>query len=247
MTRYFIEVAYLGTNYSGFQIQKNAISIQSEVENALNIFLHKKINLTGSSRTDAGVNALSNFFHFDTELFIGDQHLYNLNSLLPKDIVVKKIFSVASNAHARFDALSRQYKYYISQHKNPFLNETSYFYPYKLDIMQMQEAANIIIGISDFTSFSKKKTQVKTNICKIIHSQWSHDFDKNCIVYTVEANRFLRGMVKALVSTMLLVGRKRLSLHDFTEIIESRNSAKANFSAPSKGLFLCKVLYSNVI
>jgi tRNA pseudouridine38-40 synthase len=247
MARYFLEVAYLGTNYSGFQIQENASSIQSEVEMALNTFFRSKIELTGSSRTDAGVHALSNYFHFDSDIKIASHTIYNINALLPNDIVVKQIFPVSINTHSRFDALGRQYMYFISQHKNPFLNQTSYHYPYTLNVEAMQEAANMLIGVADFTSFSKKKTQVKTNICEITHSQWSFHDEKDCLVYTVQANRFLRGMVKALVSTMLLVGRKKISTQNFNEILINKDSSKANFSAPSKGLFLCEVIYPNTL
>jgi len=158
MQRYFLEVAYKGTHYSGFQIQQNAVTIQSEVEKALTILFKQPFNLTGSSRTDAGVHALQNFFHFDTNVNIEPKQLYNLNSILPFDIVAKEIYKVEDNAHCRFDAVSREYKYFIYMEKNPFLQETSWYYPFALDIGMLKEVASLIPDYSDFTSFSKRNT-----------------------------------------------------------------------------------------
>lgn len=253
MPRYFIEVAYKGTNYSGFQIQQNANSIQAEVQKSLKIFFKKEIELTGSSRTDAGVHALQNFFHFDIENIASQSAssklihtegniegaLYNLNALLPDDIVVKKIFVVKDNAHCRFDAISRVYKYFIYQKKDPFLKGIAYYYPYKIDIDKLNEAAQQIVTHEDFTSFSKKNTQVKNFLCKIEKSEWM--IQKNMIVYTVIANRFLRGMVKGLVGTMLQVGTNKISVQEFVDIIKNKNSSNADFSPVSKGLFLVEV------
>lgn len=247
MPRYFIEVSYLGTNYSGFQIQENANSIQAEVENALNVFLRKEISLTGSSRTDAGVHALSNFFHFDEETTLTNFQLYNINSILPKDIVALNIHQVHNNAHCRFDAVSREYKYYITRNRNPFLLNQAWHYPYTLDLNILNEAASVLMQYTNFESFSKKKTQVKNFQCKIHVSEWMYDEEKKCLVYHVIANRFLRGMVKGLVSTMLQVGRKKISIEQFKEIIQKCNPAFADFSAPSGGLFLCKVEYTKEI
>lgn len=245
MPRYFIEVAYVGTNYSGFQIQENANSIQGELENALSIFLRKKVELTGSSRTDAGVHALSNFFHFDEDAHLTSTQLYNINSILPKDIVAISIHQVIDSAHCRFDAISREYKYYISRNRNPFLLNQSWHYPYAVDINLLNEAATLLLQFNDFESFSKKKTQVKNFQCKIETSEWVYDIEKQCLVYHVIANRFLRGMVKGLVSTMLHVGRRKINVDEFGEIIQKRNSVYADFSAPSDGLFLCKVNFKN--
>lgn len=247
MPRYFIEVAYLGTNYSGFQVQENANSIQAEVENALSIFLRKEISLTGSSRTDAGVHALSNFFHFDEEAALTNFQLYNINSILPKDIVALNIYQVNSNAHCRFDAISREYKYYINRNRNPFLLNQAWHYPYTVDVNLLNEAATVLMQYTDFESFSKKKTQVKNFQCKIHTSEWIYDTEKQCLVYHVIANRFLRGMVKGLVSTMLQVGRKKINIEQFKEIIQKRNPVFADFSAPSDGLFLCKVEYKKEV
>lgn len=240
MPRYFIEVSYKGTNYSGFQKQQNANSVQAELEKALDIFYRQKFELTGSSRTDAGVHALQNFFHFDSDTVLEDGS-YNLNAILPADIVCKRIFVVADNAHCRFDAISRQYHYYLYQDKNPFLQGRAYYVPYSVDMDLLQAAAAEIKNHTDFTSFSKRNTQVKTFECTIYQSEWLQE--NNCLVYTVKANRFLRGMVKGLVGTMLLVGKKKINLEEFTAIIESKDCTKADFSVTSDGLFLIEVAY----
>lgn len=255
--RYFIEVAYRGTNYSGFQIQKNANTVQAEMEKALFVLLKQKISLTGSSRTDSGVHALQNFFHFDSVTNIelhaannsGDfridnnanKFLYNLNSILPEDIVCKNIIPLAQECHCRFDAVMRKYKYFIYRTKDPFLKDRAYYFPYKMDMEKLGEAATLIKGYTDFTSFSKKNTQVKTFECTIFESDWL--FENNTLVYQVGANRFLRGMVRALTATMLKVGRSNLSINEFRNIIEARNFNKAFFAVPAHGLFLESVKY----
>lgn len=241
MPRYFIEVSYKGTHYSGFQKQHNANSIQAEVEKALEIYYKTKLELTGSSRTDAGVHALQNFFHFDTDMAIRDD-AYNLNAILPLDIVVKQIVPVAEGAHCRFDALSREYGYYIYQHKDPFLQGRACYIPFTVELELLQEAASAIREYTDFTSFSKRNTQVSNFECKIYTSEWI--VEAGCLVYKVKANRFLRGMVKGLVGTMLLVGRKKIDLDEFKAIIDCRDCTKADFSVPSEGLFLEKVAFS---
>lgn len=245
MRRYLIEVSYKGTAYSGFQVQKNSNTIQAEVEKALEIFFKQKFTLTGSSRTDAGVHALQNFFHFDIERRLFQQENlseYHLNSILPKDILVKKIFEVPINMHCRFDAISREYKYFIYQQKNPFLEDRAYYYPYKLDIDRLNEAAELILKENNFASFSKKNTQVNHFICEIIKSEWT--LEKDTLVYTVKANRFLRGMVKGLVGTMLRVGRGVITLKEFNDIIKSGDCTKADFSVAAHALFLVSVNYN---
>ncbi|HYM94602.1 MAG TPA: tRNA pseudouridine synthase A, partial [Chitinophagaceae bacterium] len=167
MSRYFLEVSYKGTKYSGFQSQKNANTIQAEVEKAFEILQKDKISMVGSSRTDAGVHALQNFFHFDYEKDFNPHFAYKMNAILPDDIVVKKLVPVAENAHCRFDALSRQYRYFIYRTKNPFLKEQAVYFPYKLNVEKLQKAADIIKKHIDFTAFSKRKTQVKTFTCRI--------------------------------------------------------------------------------
>lgn len=240
MPRYFIEVAYKGTNYSGFQIQQNSNSIQAEIEKALEIFYKQKFILTGSSRTDAGVHALQNFFHFDTHNNI-QENIYNLNAILPIDITIKKIFKVKDEFHCRFDAKSREYHYFIHQKKNPFLIDQAYFVPFTLSPDLLQQAASEVLNHSNFVSFSKRNTQVKTFNCTIYKSLWEHSED--CLVYKIKANRFLRGMVKGLVGTMLTVGRNKISVEQFCKIFKDHDSTKVDFSPPSHGLFLIEVAY----
>lgn len=239
MARYFIEVAYHGKNYAGFQIQENAPTIQSEVERVLQIFFKLSFSLTGSSRTDAGVHALQNFFHFDADFEIDSKIVYNLNAMLPPDIVIKRIRLMHPNAHCRFDAGYRYYKYFIYQFKNPFLTERAFYYPYTLDYELLNAAANSISAYKDFTSFSKRNTQVRTFNCNIFKSEWVQEND--CWVYHVKANRFLRGMVRGLVGTLLQVGRNKLNLDEFNKIIEARDCTKADFAVPAHGLFLAEI------
>ncbi len=240
--RYFLEVMYKGTNYSGFQSQLNTPdTVQAAIEKAFSILQRQQVVLTGSSRTDTHVHALQNFFHFDFEPEINPQFLYKINSLLPRDIVVKNIYKTGSNAHCRFDAITRSYDYHIYQHKNPFLEETAYYFPYKPDMLLMQEAAAVIKEFADFTSFSKRNTQVKTFICNIIESYWEEEDHQ--IIYHVKANRFLRGMVRGLTGTMLQVGRRKISIDDLQNIIEAKDCTRADFSVPGHGLFLNRVEY----
>lgn len=251
MPRYFIEVAYKGTRYSGFQVQKNGITIQSEVEQALAIKFGKPFQLTGASRTDAGVHALQNYFHFDTDVDLFNENgnsetamqksLYSLNSILPGDIVIKNIIEVDEGHHCRFDAVSREYKYYICRKKNPFYNDRAYFYPYTVDFDKLQKAATIILHTKDFTSFSKKNTQVNNFFCSIFKSEWI--LENDLLIYNVAANRFLRGMVKGLVGTMLKAGTGKISLDEFITIAESKNVHNADFSVPAHALFLVEVKY----
>jgi tRNA pseudouridine38-40 synthase len=231
----------MGTRYSGFQVQLNTLTIQSEVEKALQTFFSQKIMLTGSSRTDAGVHALQNFFHFDTEIEISKKQLYNLNAILPADIVLKNIYSVSPTAHARFDAVARSYKYFIYQYKNAFLRDRAYYYPYPVDINKLSAFAEVIRSYQDFTSFSKRNTQVKTFICSIYQSEWI--LENDILIYEVKGNRFLRGMVRGLVGTMLRLAKEKKSEADLKQIIEARNCSLADFAAPPHGLFLQSVEY----
>lgn len=250
MKRYFLEVAYLGTRYSGFQVQDNAATVQSEVGKAMATFFRREIDLTGSSRTDAGVHAHQNFFHFDIAEDIPATVLYNLNAILPGDIVIKSLREVKAGPdgnppHSRFSALGREYRYYIYRVKNPFLADRAFFYPYSLDLGLLREAAAIIPQYRDFSSFSKRNTQVKTFECRIGVSEWVEEGD--CLVYHVQGNRFLRGMVRGLVGTMLQVGRGKIGLDRLKEIIELRDCTKADFAVPGHGLFLTRVEYTENI
>lgn len=241
MPRYFLEVSYNGSNYSGFQKQENANSIQAEVEKALMILQKQVIELTGSSRTDAGVHALQNYFHFDFNGEIHPQFFYKMNAILPADIVVKHLNRVADDAHCRFDAVSRAYKYYIYNKKNPFLKDRAYYYPFTLNIEILKKAAEMLSEFSDFTTFSKRNTQVRSFVCNIEESRWIEE--KDVLLYSVKANRFLRGMVRGLTGTMLQAGRGKISLDGLRDIINARDCSQANFSVPSKGLFLVNVSY----
>jgi tRNA pseudouridine38-40 synthase len=241
--RYFIELSYKGTHYAGFQVQQNADTIQRQVENALYAFYRRQLVLTGSSRTDSGVHARQNYFQLDTDIAIADHHIYNINAILPKDIYIKRIFRVSDELHCRFHAVHRLYHYYISRTKNVFAQETSWFYPYQVDIDKLQETAALLMQYQDFTSFSKRNTQSFTKLCNILQSEWKQEGDK--LVYIVKANRFLRGMVRALVATQLHVGRGKVSIEEFKTIIEAKNCARADFSAPAHGLFLEEVGFEN--
>lgn len=241
MSRYFIEVAYDGTRYSGFQIQQNANTIQAEIEKALKIFFRETFVLTGSSRTDGGVHALQNYFHTNSECDFKEDCLYHLNAILPDDIIVRNIHKVDSDAHCRFDAISRQYRYYIYTYKNPFKRTTAFFYPYSIDLNLLNEAAAIILATTHFESFAKKNSQAHTYNCTIQESKWT--WENDTLIYTVKANRFLRGMVKGLVGTMLQVGTRKISADEFRDIISSANNQRADFSVPSHGLFLERVSF----
>jgi tRNA pseudouridine38-40 synthase len=245
MPRTFLEVAYRGTHYSGFQIQDNASSIQQEVEKALEIVFRRPFTLTGSSRTDSGVHALQNYFHFDYEELIDKRVLYNINALLPPDIVLKDIRPVAPDAHCRYDALSREYRYYIYRTKNPFLADRAWFFPYTLDRDRLAAAAALILQHQDFTSFAKRNTQAKTRLCTILDSGWQEEGE--CLVYRVVANRFLRGMVRGLVGTMLQVGRGKIGVEEFAAIIREKDNQLADFSAPGHGLFLFRISFPDSI
>lgn len=258
MPRFFIELCYQGTAYHGFQVQENANTVQAELSKALTIFYRENFELTGSSRTDAGVHALQNYFHIDTTIDINDKHIYNINALLPPDIAVRSIREVGATAHCRFDAVARSYSYHIYREKDPFMRDRAWFYPYPLDINLMQEAAEMIKEYRDFTSFSKRNTQVYTFNCDIIESRWE-EFEgesykvegirnrtrehMGVLVYHVKANRFLRGMVRGLVATMVKLGRKQIDLSEFRHIIEAKDCTKSDFSSPPHGLCLERVWF----
>jgi tRNA pseudouridine38-40 synthase len=245
MARYFLEVAYKGTAYAGFQIQQNANTIQAEVEKALQVYYRHFFELTGSSRTDAGVHAEQNYFHFDTDIVIDsktlEKALYHLNAILPQDIVVKSLQPVAYDAHCRFDAINRSYQYSIYQSKNPFIDDTAYYFPYSLNINLLNKAASMLLDYSNFQSFSKKNTQVFTYECTLTQSQWT--LQNDMLLYEVTGNRFLRGMVRGLVGTMLHVGRGKFTIEKFKNIIESKNTTDTDFSTPAKGLILKEVKF----
>ncbi|MEO7265882.1 MAG: tRNA pseudouridine(38-40) synthase TruA [Ferruginibacter sp.] len=247
MPRIFIELCYKGTGYAGFQVQKNANTIQAEVEKAFSIYFKINFSLTGSSRTDAGVHALQNYFHTDMDEMPEEDALansiYHINAILPASIVVKRIFRVKDDFHSRFNADSRTYQYQVYQHKNPFLADTAYFFPFPLDIALLQAAAMLLYTYTDYESFAKRNSQVHTYQCTISKSEWIVENDR--LKYTVTANRFLRGMVRGLVGTMLKVGCKKISIEEFKDIIESKNAAATDFSVPPQGLCLINVAYEH--
>nr|WP_319573586.1 tRNA pseudouridine(38-40) synthase TruA [uncultured Draconibacterium sp.] len=241
--RYFLQLSYKGTNYHGWQIQPNAVSVQEVMEDALSKILREKIAVIGAGRTDTGVHASFFILHFDTENGIPENLdiVYKLNSFLPSDIAVQKVWTVDDEAHARFSATSRTYHYFISSEKNPFVTETSYKYLKPLDVEKMNKAAQTLFNYTDFTSFSRLHTDVKTNNCKIMQAEWMRRGEQ--LQFTIKADRFLRNMVRAIVGTLLEVGQGKLSISQFCEIIEKQDRGVAGASAPAQGLFLVDIEY----
>lgn len=247
MYRYFTELAYNGKNYHGWQVQPNAVSVQETVDKALSLVLKHKIETVGAGRTDTGVHARFFVAHFDFISHIEDTAglTRKLNSFLPADICIKKIYSVPENSHARFSAVSRTYEYHISTIKNPFKTDFSWFFSKPLDPGLMNEAAHLLQNYSDFTSFSKVDTDTKTNLCRILLAEWSTE--KNLLIFTIKADRFLRNMVRAIVGTLTDVGLHKISMGSFQKIIESRNRCNAGQSVPPQGLFLTEIAYPDEI
>lgn len=240
--RYFIEFAYNGKNYHGFQTQPNVSSVQETLTNALQLLIDDSIEIVGAGRTDSGVHAKQMFAHFETEKKVESNFwLPKLNSYLPKDIVIYDIFEVNHEAHARFDAVSRTYEYYIHTFKDAFNNDGSWYQHQELDIEKMNKACQILFEYTDFECFSKVHTDVFTYNCLIAEAHWKQN--ENQLVFTIKADRFLRNMVRAIVGTMVNIGLGKTSLEDFRTIIESKNRSKAGFSVPAHGLFLVKVEY----
>jgi tRNA pseudouridine38-40 synthase len=244
--RYFIQLSYDGTSYRGWQVQDNSSSVQELIEQGLKFKTGLNGRIVGCGRTDAGVHARQFFAHFDLIKRLDEMELKDLcremNHFLPKDIAVLKIFSVMQDAHCRFDAKSRTYKYYISRKKDPFIRNYSWLYQTPLDVEKMVEASKILFDYEDFTSFSKLHTDVKTNNCKISRADWTED--QGQLIFTITADRFLRNMVRAIVGTLIEVGKGKISLDDFRKVIESKDRANAGFSVPAQGLFLEGVEYS---
>lgn len=240
--RYFIEFSYFGKNYHGFQTQPNAASVQETLTKAMQLLVDKSIEIVGAGRTDSGVHAKQMFAHFDVANVIDTSYwIPKLNAYLPKDIVIYDIFEVSKEAHARFDAKSRTYEYYIHTFKDAFLEDTSWYYFQQLDVNQMNKACQILFEYIDFECFSKVHTDVHTFNCTITEANWKRV--NNQLIFTVKADRFLRNMVRAIVGTMINVGNGKTSLEEFREIIESKNRSKAGFSVPAHGLFLVAIEY----
>lgn len=242
--RYFIYLAYDGTNYHGWQIQPNGISVQECLMKALATFLRKDIEVIGAGRTDAGVHASLMVAHFDYdgEQLDGVQVTEKLNRILPPDISVYKVCPVKPGAHARFDATARTYKYYVTTCKYPFNRQYRCRLQGTLDFERMNEAARTLFDYTDFTSFSKLHTDVKTNNCTVTHAEWIQE-DEHTWVFTIRADRFLRNMVRAIVGTLFEVGRGKMDVDGFRRVIEQKDRGKAGTSAPGNALFLVNVEY----
>jgi len=247
--RYFIDIAYDGTSYHGWQRQPNGLTVQEELENALSTLLRTDIAVTGAGRTDAGVHATQLFAHVDFEKKYNLEDLgqlaFRLNRFLPQAIAVNQIIPVTAEAHARFDATERSYTYFIHQKKNPFLVNQSYFFEAEVQVELMNEAAKLLLGRQDFKCFSRSNTDVKTYLCDIREAFWSHEEDR--LVFRVTADRFLRNMVRAVVGTLLDVGLQKTSINDLKEIIASGERSEAGASAPAHGLYLTAVRYPEEI
>ncbi len=241
MARFFLEIAYDGTAYHGLATQAKGNTIQKSIEDVLGILYKTNISTTTSSRTDAGVHARQNYIHFDAEM-LPDQLVFKLNAILPSDIYIISCKQSSADAHCRFDAKSRLYKYHLTLHKDPFLINKAWHYPYKVDMDILHKTAEIIYDQTDFTSFCKKHSDNFTNNCQIIRSHWTKKSDTH-LVYTVEANRFLRGMVRGLVATQLAAARGKMDSIAFQNIFAALDSRNAFFDAPAHGLFLEKVQF----
>jgi tRNA pseudouridine38-40 synthase len=244
INRYFIEISFRGTNYHGWQLQPNASSVQAEVEGALSTLTQEDIKTTGAGRTDTGVHARFFVAHFETNSFLPDNRidfLYKINSLLPQDIAIHSVYPVRPDAHARYSASSRTYVYTISRVKDPFNVDISWRYTGPLNIAAMNQAAGKLMDYTDFTSFSKLHSDVKTNACYIYEAAWSTNGDQ--FIFTIRGNRFLRNMVRSIVGTMIDLGRGKIDLNDFIRIVEGKNRCLAGFSAPAQGLALVNVEY----
>jgi len=240
--RYFFDIAYNGTAYHGWQSQNNALGIQQVIEERLFLITQRQIEITGSGRTDTGVHARQQIFHADFEDQINTDNLrYHLNSVLPKDIVIRKIMPVRPDTHARYDACQRTYQYRIIGEKDPFQLKQAYHYRKAMRLDALNEAASCLVGSHDFQAFSKVKTDVNNYFCRINHVNWQLDESVYC--FNIRADRFLRGMVRAIVGTLLLVNEKKLDVSDIGQIILSRDRQKAGRSVPPEGLFLMKVEY----
>ena len=244
--RYFIELAYNGKAYHGWQYQPNAISVQETLEKTLFTALQVETPVVGAGRTDAGVHASQYFAHFDAEKVKNkEKFIYKLNSLLPDDIAVYDLIEVNDEAHARFYATARSYEYYVVQRKDPFSFETAHYVKNELDVEKMNLAASILLGHRDFKCFSKSKTDVHTYNCKITSAQWVREND--VLVFKITADRFLRNMVRAIVGTLLEIGLDKIPVSRLHQILESRDRQEAGTSVPAKALFLSKIEYPTTI
>ena len=240
-----MELAYNGKEYHGWQKQPNAVSVQEVVEKALFTLFRESIEIVGAGRTDSGVHARQLFAHFDSTTEFGDEFVYKMNSLLPKDIVVKELYRMKPEAHARFDAKSRSYEYHLVQHKDPFAYDMAYLVKRELNLGLLNKAAEILLEYENFKCFSRSRTDVKTYNCKIASAFW--ELKDNRLIFYITADRFLRNMVRAIVGTLLEVGTGKIEVEKLNEIIKSKNRSEAGASVPAHGLYLTRVEYPNKI
>ena len=244
MGRYFIRLGYRGAPFHGWQIQPNSVSVQQVVEEALSTVLRVPVAVVGAGRTDTGVNARIMYAHFDFEGALPDKGrlLVSLNRLVGRDIALYDIFPVDESSHARFDASERTYKYFVTFEKTPFLYRLSWYCPNGLNIDRMNEAARLLIDTEDFTSFAKLHSDAKTNICKVNRAEWAR-IGESGAVFTISADRFLRNMVRAIVGTLVDVGRGKMTVDEFREIIDRKDRCAAGQSMPGEALFLWDIRY----
>ena len=246
--RYFAELAYKGTAYFGWQRQPEQISVQEQIENALSTILNLQIPIVGCGRTDTGVHASQYFIHFDFEGDFPQEFVRRLNKFLPPDIVIYRIFPVAADAHARYDATRRAYEYHLSYQKDPFSIDTNYFFPFahQLDLFKLQEGANLLLQYEDFFPFCKSRTDVKTMKCELFRSEWEIQEGKK-LIFHIAANRFLRGMVRLIVGMCLKVGLGKVKLEEVQQAMEQQTRLERSWSVPPEGLFLTEVVYPEVL
>jgi tRNA pseudouridine38-40 synthase len=247
MYNYLIALRYFGRNFHGWQIQPNAPTVQEAIEKALSVVLRNKITIIGAGRTDTGVNASFYIANFVCETKISDNKklIKSLNGYLKNDISILDIFEVPQNFNSRFDAISRTYYYFISKHKNPFIEHFSLYFPLNLEIKEINSAANLLFEYQDFSSFQRLHSDNKTNICKIFEAKWTET--ENLYYFKIKADRFLRNMVRSIVGTMLDVGQKKIDIQQFRQIIESKNRSAAGVSVLPHGLFLADIQYPKQI
>lgn len=247
--RYFITLSYDGSAYCGWQRQPDTPTVQQTLEQALSTLLREPVEVVGAGRTDTGVNASRYVAHFDCE-GVKDcaQLVYKLNLILPQDIAVQSVREVRADAHARFDAIEREYTYYLSQRKNPFRRHSAWQYYVPLDVERMNEAARALVEWDDFTSFAKLNSNNKTNICRVVRAEWHKDAeDESLLIFTIRADRFLRNMIRAIVGTLVDVGRGRYTVEEFRDILHSLDLSRSSAGAPAQGLFLSDVQYDESV
>lgn len=244
--RYFVEFSYDGKAYHGWQRQPKAVSIQQTMEEAMSTLLRLDVQLVGAGRTDAGVHARQLFAHFDVDQALETAELVQrLNSFLPGDIAVKKIFEVPEKAHARFDAVERTYEYRVVQEKDPFYRDWAHYIHLPLDMERMNQASAELLKYTDFECFSKSNTDVKTYVCHLKEAYWKKEGD--VLIFTITADRFLRNMVRAIVGTLLDVGLGKTTVENVNSIIKSKDRGEAGVSVPAKGLYLIRILYPETL